>query len=129
MFSNGVRLPRDVAIGDGSWQTRGMKTRIVCLPIGRVGEGMTLAANLVGRDRKILLAADTVLDADMVDRLSRRGVETVAVHQPDPRDARTIALDVQEAEARVAHIFRGPGGPARAALQAAILRYRQDSSQ
>lgn len=107
-----------------------MKTRIVCLAPGRVAPGMTLAAAALDRARHALLSAGTVLDAAMLDRLSRRGVEAVTVHVADPRDAETIARELREAEARVALIFRGAGSsPAREELHSAVLHYRRENAR
>lgn len=123
MFSSDVRL----------WQTGirriFMKSRTIVLPPGRVAPGMTLAAAVLDRDGHALLAAGTVLDTDTLDRLSRRGIEAVAVLLVDARDAETIAQEVSNAEARVAQIFRGTGSPARDALRSAVLQYRQESTR
>jgi hypothetical protein len=123
MFSGGARL----------WQTgarRGiMKSRIICLAPGRVAPGMALAAAAMDREGRILLATGTVLDTSMLDRLNRRGVEAIFVHLLDTRNPETIAHELQRAEARVAHIFRGADGPARQSLQNAILGYRRETTR
>ena len=104
-----------------------MKSRTLCLAPGRVTPGMTLAKAATNRDGQALLAAGTVLDAEMLDRLIRRSVEAVSVLAPDTRDEETIADELHAAEARVAHIFRGQGSPAKEALQAAVLNFRLES--
>ena len=104
-----------------------MKMRNVCLSPGLVAPGMMLSNPVNGHDGQPLLAAGAELDADMLERLIRRGVEAVWVATPDERDADTIALELRNAEARIAAIFRGPGSPARAALQQAIQAYRRES--
>jgi hypothetical protein len=106
-----------------------MKSRIICLAPGRVAPGMALAAAATDREGRVLLAAGTVLDTGMLDRLNRRGVEAVFVHLLDTRNAETIAHELQRAEARVAHIFRGADGPARQSLQNAILGYRRETTR
>lgn len=121
MFSGGARL----------WQTGDrrirMKYRTITLAPGRVAPGMALAGNVMDKDGNALLTTGTVLDIGTLDRLSRRGIEAIEVRLPDTRDAETIAREVAHAEARVARIFRGTGSPARTQLQAAMLRYRQES--
>jgi hypothetical protein len=106
-----------------------MKSRTIFLPIGRVAPGMMLAAAVLDKDRNILLAADTELDTRTLDRLTRRGIEVIAVLLPDTRDAETIEQEVRSAESRVAHIFRGSGSPARESLNLAVLQYRQESTR
>ena len=104
-----------------------MKMRNVCLSPGLVAPGMVLANAVNGHDGQPLLAAGAELDADMLERLIRRGIETVWVATPDERDADTIALELRNAEARIATIFRGSGNPAREALRQAIQEYRRES--
>lgn len=106
-----------------------MKTRSLCFAPGRVIPGMALAAPVVGHDGHTLLAAGTALDAEMLDRLIRRGVETVHVLVVDARDEATIALEVRAAEARVTDIFRQPGSLARQALQESVLAFRRERAQ
>lgn len=106
-----------------------MKFRNICLAPGRVAPGMLLAATVTDRHARVLLAAGTTLDSTLIDRLSRRGVDIVWVSIPDTRDAAAIAQAVASAEARVTQIFRGEGNPARQALYAEVLRYRQESLQ
>ena len=106
-----------------------MKSRTVFFAPGRVAPGMTLARAITDREGKTLLAQATVLDTEMLDRLIRRGVETVAVLVRDTRDEETIAEELRTAEARVGAIFRGDGGPAREALRAAILNFRLESTK
>lgn len=123
MFSSDVRL----------WQTGSrrddMKSRTIFLPPGRVAPGMTLATTVLDKDGHALLAANTILDDGMLDRLSRRGIEAIAVLLLDTRDAAGIEQDVRNAETRVARIFRGTGSPARDELHSAVLHYRQESTQ
>ncbi len=90
---------------------------------------MTLAHNVTDREGHALLVAGTVLEAEMLDRLIRRGVESIPVLVPDTRDEETIAKEIQTAVARVEDIFRGAGSPARESLHTAILDYRQESAQ
>ncbi len=106
-----------------------MKPRTIFLAPGRVAPGMTLAAAVHDRDHHTLLAAGTVLDTNTLDHLTQRGVEAIAVLLLDTRDAETITLEMRAAESRVAEIFRGTGSPAREALHAAVLLYRQESTQ
>jgi hypothetical protein len=90
---------------------------------------MTLARAVTDRDGKTLLAQGTILDSEMLDRLIRRSVETVAVLVLDTRDDETIAEQLHAAEARVHTIFRGDGSPARETLRAAILGFRRESTK
>jgi hypothetical protein len=90
---------------------------------------MTLASALSDRQGRVLFAAGTVLDAVMLDRLNKRGIESVAAHVVDTRDAETITEEVLAAESRVQQIFRGPGSTARDDLQAAILKHREECAQ
>lgn len=106
-----------------------MKTRALCLSPGRVAPGMTLAKAVTDRDGNTLLAASTVLDSAMLDRLIRRGVEAMTVLVADTRDAETIAGELAAAEARVAYIFRGEGNPSREVLYKAILDYRLENTR
>lgn len=106
-----------------------MKTRALCLSPGRIAPGMTLAKGVVDRDGNTLLAAGTVLDSEMLDRLIRRGVEAITVLVVDNRDAETIASDLAAVEARVDYIFRGAGSPSRTALRQAILAYRMENTK
>lgn len=106
-----------------------MKTRALCLSPGRIAPGMTLARAVTDREGNTLLAAGTVLDSEMLDRLIRRGVEAMTVLLVDPRDDETIASELAAAEARVAYIFRGQGSPSRNALRNAILNYRLENTR
>jgi hypothetical protein len=106
-----------------------MKTRIVCLAPGRVAPGMTLASAVMAHDGHTLLASGTMLDSKMLDRLIRRGVETVSVLILDARDDETIAMELRTAQSRVEHIFRGHGNPAREALRNAILNFRLEHAK
>jgi len=106
-----------------------MKTRSLCFAPGRVIPGMALAAAVVAHDGHTLLAAGTVLDAEMLDRLIRRGVETIHVLVLDARDEATIAMEIGAAEARVAHLFRDPGSRAREALKSSVLAFRLERAQ
>lgn len=106
-----------------------MKLRTLCLTPGRVTPGMTLAKAATNRDGQTLLAAGTVLDAEMLDRLIRRSVEAISVAVPDTRDEETIASELQATETRVTHIFRNKGSPAKEALHAAIINFRQESAK
>ena len=104
-----------------------MKTRTVCLSPGRAMPGMMLAAPVKGHDGHILLAGGAELDAETLERLLKRGIETLYVQVLDTRDEDTIAQEMRAAEQRVEHIFRGEGSAARAALRAAVLAYRLES--
>ena len=105
------------------------KQRILCLAPGRAAPGMTLARDLPDREGKPLLAAGTVLDVAMLDRLIRRGVTTVTVLVADTRDAETLASEREAFEKRIAHIFRGTSSPARDDLRSAVLAFRRESAQ
>lgn len=103
-----------------------MKLRQVCLAPGLVSPGMTLAIAVSGRDGHSLLEAGASLDTDMLERLIRRGIESLWVQIPDERDAETIALEIQTMEKRVDQIFRGAGSPARDELHQVVREYRRE---
>ena len=103
-----------------------MKTRVICLSPSRVTPGMVLAAPIAGREGHDLLPAGALLDAEVIDKLIRRGIETLSVGVPDTRDEATIAEEIKRAQARVGFIFRGNGSAAREALHALLLDYRRE---
>jgi hypothetical protein len=123
MFSDHMRLWQT-----GNWRHT-MKSRTIHLPILCVVPGMTLASAVSDRQGRVLFAAGTVLDAVMLDRLHKRGIEAVAAYLIDTRDAETIDEEVLAAESRVQQIFRGPGSGARDDLRAAILAHRKECAQ
>jgi hypothetical protein len=106
-----------------------MKSRAMCFAPGRVIPGMALAASVVDHEGHTLLVGGTILDAEMLDRLIRRGIETISVLILDARDEATIAHELRAAEARVAHIFRAPGSAAREALRQSILSFRLERAK
>jgi hypothetical protein len=106
-----------------------MKTRTICLAPGRVAPGMTLAAAVTGLDGQLLLSAGTVLSPETLDRLIRRGIETVSVMLLDTRNEETIALEMRAVQSRVELIFRGSGSSAREELRSSILHYRLEQAQ
>ena len=106
-----------------------MKSRNIFFAPGRAAPGMTLAKAISDREGHALLAAGTVLTAEILDRLIRRGVQTLCVQVLDARDDETIACELATASARVATIFRGPGSPARDELHQAILNYRLETTR
>ena len=106
-----------------------MKSRSMCFAPGRVIPGMALAAPVVDHEGHTLLVADTILDSEMLDRLIRRGIETISVLVLDARDEATIAMELRSAEARVAHIFREPGSAAREALRESVLAFRLERAK
>lgn len=106
-----------------------MKSRIIHFAPGRVTPGMTLAKAIVDRDGHTLLASGTELDEAMLDRLIRRGVESMAVLVQDTRDEESIASELVAAQARVEFIFRGDDSPARSDLRDAVLNYRLESAK
>ena len=124
------------------WQTRRIKAptaqhnpkmadkqRLIRLPPGRAAPGMTLAAPVRDHEGSILLAADTLLDPALLERLLKRGVQAILVRVPDHRDEEMIARELAEVRARIETIFRGPGSAAREQLRKAILEYRTGSTQ
>ncbi len=106
-----------------------MKLRRITIAPGSATPGMVLAKPVVDHDGNTLLAAGTELGAELIERLLRRRTQTVCVELADTRDAPTIANEVRVARERVDTIFRGPGSAAREALRAAILAYRQETTQ
>ena len=123
MFSEHMRLWQT-----GDWR-HPMKSRTIHLPILCVVPGMTLASALSDRQGRVLFAAGTVLDAVMLDRLNKRGIESVAANVVDTRDTATISEEVLAAESRVQQIFRGAGSAAREELQIAVLAYREEGAR
>ena len=59
-----------------------MKSRTLCFAPGRITPGMVLAKAVVDHDGKTLLTQGTEFTLELVDRLIRRGVETVSVLVP-----------------------------------------------
>lgn len=106
-----------------------MKSRILCLPPAKITPGMMLAKAITDRDGHTLLAAETRLELEMLDRLVRRGIESVFILATDTRDEETITRELLDAQARVENIFRGKTSPAREALHAAILDFRLESTR
>ena len=106
-----------------------MKTRIVCLPPGELLPGMIVATQVNGAQGTALIAAGTTLDEPMLEKLKRRGIETLSVVVPDSRDEATIAREIEEAIARIEFIFRGQSSPARDALQETLISYRRKQAE
>lgn len=106
-----------------------MKSRMIHLPILCAAPGMTLALAITDRAGRTLFTAGTVLDAAMLDRLSKRGIESLATLVADTRDAAVIEEEVRSAESRVLQIFRGSGSAARTTLQSVILAHRTEGAR
>jgi len=106
-----------------------MKSRTMFFAPGRAAPGMTLAKAISDRDGHALLAAGTVLTAEILDRLIRRGIPTLCALVLDARDDETIASEQANARTRVETIFRGAGSPARDELRTAILNYRLETTK
>ena len=106
-----------------------MKSRNMFFAPGRAAPGMTLAKAISDREGHALLAEGTVLTAEILDRLIRRGVPTLCAQVLDARDEETIASELANASTRVETIFRGPGSPAREELHQAILNYRLEATK
>lgn len=102
-----------------------MKTRNIYLPLGRLLPGMVAAADILGKQGEKLLPADCILDELQIERLRRRAVRSVLVRVPDARDEATICREIETAEARLAHIFRGAGSEARTDLHRAVAAHRR----
>lgn len=102
-----------------------MSTKAVCLTPERVTPGSRLARAVARADGHVLLAQGTELDREQLAHLWERGVEYVYIEVDDPRDGAARAADLEAADARVAELFRGPGGEARDALRRAVLAHRQ----
>ncbi|MDR0441654.1 MAG: hypothetical protein LBI59_11865 [Candidatus Accumulibacter sp.] len=105
------------------------KQRIMCLAPGRAAPGMVLAAPVYDRDGSVLLTAETVFDATMLEQMIRRGVKSVSVRVPDHRDEKTIAREMADIRARIETIFRGPGSDARRQMREAVLDYRIENAR
>lgn len=83
---------------------------------------MALASTVHGRDGQTLLKAGTPLDSDVLERLIRRGVETLWVQTPGRSRRRNTVLELRNAQDRVNTIFRGHD-TARAELRKAIIGF------
>ena len=90
---------------------------------------MVLAKPVQDREGAVLLASETVLDADVLERMIRRGVRIVSVRVPDQRDEEAIARELADIRARLDTIFRGPGSEARNQLREAVLAHRLESAR
>ena len=102
-----------------------MKTRNLYLSLGRLLPGMIAAADILGRQGEKLLPADCILDEPQIERLRRRSIRSVLVKLPDERDEATISQEIEAAESRLAHIFRGSDSEVRESLQRAVAAYRR----
>jgi hypothetical protein len=99
--------------------------RTVCVSTLGIKPGARLAQAVRRADGGLLLAAGTELDVDQLRQLIQRGIECVHLLQEEKRNAAQIERDVAAAAARVAQLFRGPGGAARDELSAVVSDYRQ----
>jgi len=106
-----------------------IKQRIMCLAPGRATPGMPLARAVLDREGNVLLSSGTVLDLAMLERLIRRGVETISALVPDTRDEETVATELSAVRNRIDKIFRGPSSRARDDLRDAILQFRIETTQ
>ncbi|MRR51127.1 MAG: hypothetical protein EG825_09480 [Rhodocyclaceae bacterium] len=102
-----------------------MKVRTVCLTPWHVAPGVTLAKAALQRNGNVLLTAGTLLTEAHLNQLRERGIDLICVELPDHRSAEAVAQDMADAEARVNHLFRGPGSLAREELGEAIMAYRR----
>lgn len=105
------------------------KYRTLCLAPARATPGMTLAKAIYDRDGGVLLASDTVLELDMLERLIRRAVATISVRVPDGRNEETIARELLAVRNRIEKIFRGPSNATRDNLRATVLEFRIEATQ
>lgn len=105
-----------------------MKVRTVCLTPWHVAPGIPLAKAALQRNGNVLLAAGTLLTEAHLNQLRERGIDLICVELPDYRSAEAVAQDMADAEARVSHLFRGPGSLAREELGEAIMAYRRDGA-
>lgn len=106
-----------------------MKNRTLCLSPWRIKPGMILAKPATRQDGAVLLAAGTELTADQLEHLRQRGCEALCVGMPENRGAEEIRREVDQVEARVRHLFRGPGSAARMDLAAAVVAYRRQGAE
>ena len=105
-----------------------MKTRILCLPPGRLEPGMLTAAAIYLRPGVELLPAECELDADLIESIRRRPIRFVMIRIEDLRDEEQIAHDVATAASRVAYIFRGTGSEVRTELGGVVDAYRREQT-
>lgn len=91
----------------------------------RARPGMRLLADVRVSNGAILLPAGTLLDDRAVQRLIQRSIEFILVAVPDDRSPTQQAQDVQAAELRLEHIFRGASTPARNLLRDSVSTYRR----
>jgi hypothetical protein len=85
---------------------------------------MVTAAAILVRKGEELLPSGKVLDSAIIESIRRRAIRFIMVNVPDTRDEEAIRRDVEMAEKRLLHIFRGGGSEARAELQRAITAFR-----
>lgn len=102
-----------------------MKTRIVCLPPGRLRPGMTTATAILARQGEELLSANCTLDEAMIEGIRRRSIKCIIVMIPDDRDMATIAREIATEEKRLVYIFRGDSTEAREDLHRSVAAYRR----
>jgi hypothetical protein len=104
-----------------------MKMRRLTVPVSEAQAGMCLAAdvrNPVGG--AVLLAAGTELNEATLAGLRRRGIETVTLDVCDTRTDEEIARQINEAEARISHLFhRHRDNPGLQDLMQCVLDYRR----
>ena len=106
-----------------------MKMRTICLALGQITPGMELARPVTDDDNNMLVVAGTILDLQLLDRLTRRGIKMAVVQVPDQRDEETITSELEMVRERLEYIFRGQSNPCRNELYASILQYRRDCLQ
>jgi hypothetical protein len=103
-----------------------MKTRRLTLPVQEARPAMRLAADVRNASGGILLAAQAELTAESLAGLLRRGIDIVIVDILDTRTAEEIARELEQAEARIDHLFRRHiDDPEMLELKQAVLDYRR----
>ncbi len=95
------------------------------LALDQVAAGMRLATDLHDDGGAILLAAGSELSAALLNALSRRGIERVAVVDESALVSEDRGARVEIIRARLAHLFRRAGdSEADRLLFEALLDYR-----
>lgn len=101
-----------------------MPERSRCIDLDDAEPGMVLAAAVLDRNAAMLLPDATVLTADMLTSLRRRGIDTLMVFGGEISDEEMEA-ERQRKRKRIDHLFRRcPPGTACSALKEALLDYR-----
>jgi hypothetical protein len=106
-----------------------MISRYMEVDVDDATEGMVLARPVQDARGGVLLPQGTVLTAQSIASLWRRGIERVVV-EDSTVDPAQLAAERERIEQRLAHLYRrGAGGPADARLRELLAGYRLEGLQ